>query len=119
MPKEARMTNDLMKASPNGNATSHCEPNILTKGTDNHSSLGIRHSFVVRHSSFVISLSLLFFLYVGCAKGATPTKAMVAMSDGIRLATDVFVPEKGGPKFSTILVRTPYNKDALKQAAAN
>jgi len=37
---------------------------------------------------------------------------MVAMRDGVRLATDVYVPATGGPRFPVILERTPYNKTA-------
>lgn len=37
---------------------------------------------------------------------------MVPMRDGVRLATDVYLPEGRGP-FPTILIRTPYNKNAL------
>ncbi|MBD3192326.1 MAG: CocE/NonD family hydrolase [Candidatus Heimdallarchaeota archaeon] len=42
-------------------------------------------------------------------------KCMVPMRDGIRLATDVYLPEDIGEneKLPTILVRTPYNKDGL------
>jgi putative CocE/NonD family hydrolase len=36
---------------------------------------------------------------------------MVAMRDGVRLATDVYLPESGGP-FPVILIRTPYGKAA-------
>lgn len=36
---------------------------------------------------------------------------MVLMRDGTRLATDLFLPAGAGP-FPTILIRTPYNKDA-------
>ena len=34
---------------------------------------------------------------------------MVPMSDGVRLATDVWLPDGPGP-FPTILVRTPYHR---------
>ena len=34
---------------------------------------------------------------------------MVAMSDGVRLATDVWLPQGAGP-FPTILMRTPYHR---------
>ena len=37
---------------------------------------------------------------------------MVSMRDGVRLATDVYVPATGGPRFPVILERTPYNKTA-------
>jgi putative CocE/NonD family hydrolase len=36
--------------------------------------------------------------------------AMVPMRDGVRLATDAYVPTTGGPRFPVILERTPYNK---------
>lgn len=43
---------------------------------------------------------------------------MVAMRDGIRLATDVYLPARGdealGGRRPVILSRTPYNKDGLK-----
>lgn len=38
-----------------------------------------------------------------------PQAYMVSMRDGIRLATDVFLPEKDGP-VPVVLVRTPYGK---------
>ncbi|MDX2030259.1 MAG: CocE/NonD family hydrolase [Blastocatellia bacterium] len=38
-----------------------------------------------------------------------PATEMVAMRDGVRLATDVFVPEGKGP-WPVVLTRTPYNK---------
>lgn len=45
----------------------------------------------------------------------TQTNIMVPMRDGVRLATDVYLPGKGDAaaegKFPTILTRTPYNKD--------
>src|SRR5260221_894238 len=40
---------------------------------------------------------------------------MVAMRDGIRLATDVYRPAEGGP-FPVILERTPYDKTAPSRA---
>ncbi|HVS66421.1 MAG TPA: CocE/NonD family hydrolase [Thermoanaerobaculia bacterium] len=41
---------------------------------------------------------------------AGATEHMVAMRDGVRLATNVFVPEGEGP-WPTIVTRTPYGKD--------
>jgi uncharacterized protein len=35
-------------------------------------------------------------------------QALVAMRDGVRLNTFVFLPERGGPRFPVILHRTPY-----------
>lgn len=47
---------------------------------------------------------------------------MVAMRDGIRLATDLYLPARDGSipdeKFPTILVRTPYDKTGDKQRGA-
>jgi putative CocE/NonD family hydrolase len=37
---------------------------------------------------------------------------MVPMRDGVRLATDAYVPTTGGARFPVILERTPYNKTA-------
>src|SRR5687767_2615132 len=36
-------------------------------------------------------------------------KVMMPMRDGVRLATDVYVPKNAGDKVPTILVKTPYN----------
>ena len=41
------------------------------------------------------------------------------MSDGVRLATDVYLPALGTPPYPTILIRTPYNKDPNQAIAAN
>jgi len=41
---------------------------------------------------------------------------MVPMRDGVRLATDVHVPEGEGP-WPVILIRTPYNKDGVRGMA--
>jgi putative CocE/NonD family hydrolase len=42
---------------------------------------------------------------------------MVAMRDGVKLATDVYVPASGD-KWPVILIRTPYNKAAVNLGAA-
>lgn len=42
------------------------------------------------------------------ATGARCSQAMVAMRDGTRLNTFVFLPPEGGPRFPVILHRTPY-----------
>ena len=41
---------------------------------------------------------------------------LVPMSDGVRLAADVYLPEGDGP-FPVLLTRTPYNKDRGERAA--
>lgn len=47
------------------------------------------------------------------------TNLMVAMRDGVRLATDVYLPARNGvavdEKFPVILTRTPYNKNGAKR----
>ena len=52
------------------------------------------------------------------AQPAAETHA-VAMHDGVKLATDVYLPEKGQPPFPAILIRTPYNKNGSRGIAAN
>lgn len=39
---------------------------------------------------------------------------MVSMRDGVKLATDIYLPEKLDGKLPTILTRTPYNKTGAK-----
>lgn len=39
---------------------------------------------------------------------------MVAMRDGVKLATDVYLPAGNAEKLAVILTRTPYNKDGAK-----
>jgi len=48
------------------------------------------------------------------AAAATPEKQtfMVAMRDGKKLATDVYLPSASGA-FPVIFIRTPYNKNAV------
>ncbi|HXT30831.1 MAG TPA: CocE/NonD family hydrolase, partial [Vicinamibacterales bacterium] len=36
-------------------------------------------------------------------------KVMMPMRDGVRLATDVYVPKNAGAKVPAIVVKTPYN----------
>src|SRR4051794_1040293 len=55
----------------------------------------------------------------GCSAEVAPRTDMVAMSDGVRLATDVYLPEKGNPPHPTILIRTPYGKGVGKALAGN
>jgi hypothetical protein len=39
---------------------------------------------------------------------------MVRMHDGVRLSTDVYLPEGAGDKLPVILIRTPYNKNTFR-----
>jgi len=56
---------------------------------------------------------LLVFLSVSLLGAASFETHRVPMRDGVRLATDVFVPETDGPH-PVILLRTPYNKDMAR-----
>lgn len=77
-------------------------------------------------SRFLIRKILVGFLFVtpmafSVATGAElpeieSTDSLVAMSDGIELATTVYRPEGNGP-FPVVVARTPYNKDGLKGEA--
>ncbi|MBC7328107.1 CocE/NonD family hydrolase [bacterium] len=72
---------------------------------------------VIRISWIVtLSLALIFIitgsLFVKAQQLEAKQTFMVRMRDGVRLATDVYLPEGPGP-FPAILIRTPYNKDAL------
>jgi predicted acyl esterase len=49
----------------------------------------------------------------GRAPSVQTQTLMLPMRDGVRLATDVYLPE-GKPPFPVILIRTPYDKRALK-----
>ena len=55
----------------------------------------------------------------GCRAQVTPQMSMVPMSDGVKLATDVYLPAKGKPPYPTVLIRTPYGKSVGKGLAAN
>jgi predicted acyl esterase len=43
------------------------------------------------------------------APSAKPIEQMVAMRDGVKLSTGIYLPEGGGP-FPAVLIRTPYGK---------
>jgi predicted acyl esterase len=53
--------------------------------------------------------------FASCAIAQPPARTYrVAMRDGIRLATDVYLPVLGEGPWPTLLVRTPYNKDLYR-----
>jgi predicted acyl esterase len=59
-------------------------------------------------------LLLVSLMVAGCVK---PTTYMVPMRDGVRLATDVYLPKTTHLPHGVILIRTPYQRDApLNQA---
>ncbi|HEX4949790.1 MAG TPA: CocE/NonD family hydrolase [Blastocatellia bacterium] len=61
---------------------------------------------------------VLFFVFFSALTLAAQTPAskpdtqMVAMRDGVKLATDIYLPEGKGP-WPVILTRTPYNKSSM------
>jgi predicted acyl esterase len=57
----------------------------------------------------IIAILLLSFTFLsGCIK---PTTYMVEMRDGIKLATDVYIPKNQNQQHGVILIRTPYDKN--------
>ncbi|KYK21556.1 hypothetical protein AYK21_04615 [Thermoplasmatales archaeon SG8-52-2] len=57
-----------------------------------------------------IIMLLLITLFSGCVQKST---VMIPMRDGIKLATDVYLPSKNPEPHGSILIRTPYNKNFL------
>jgi predicted acyl esterase len=72
----------------------------------------------LRH--LLAGLALLSIQVVGLSCQAQPSAQThrVAMTDGVKLATDIYLPDKGHPPFPTILLRTPYNKNGNGRTAA-
>ncbi len=78
----------------------------------------------LRPCSFALAFVLFLFVAANSQtqqQPVVPTQndVMVAMRDGVKLATDVYLPPnaKEGDKFPVILIRTPYNKAAVNRAA--
>jgi uncharacterized protein len=69
----------------------------------------------MKRTIFLTIAILALSLPLPICEAATET-VMVPMRDGVRLATDVHVPEGDGP-WPTVLIRTPYNKDGVKGLA--
>lgn len=69
------------------------------------------HHALKRIAVFILILS------AGPALAQNKSTHMVAMSDGVKLATDVYMPRGKGP-FPVILTRTPYNKSRQRWGAA-
>ena len=46
---------------------------------------------------------------------AVQTNVMVPMRDGVKLATDIYLPAGNSAKLPVILTRLPYNKDGAKK----
>ena len=69
------------------------------------------------HSSLKSITVWMVILSAGPALAQEKSTHMVAMSDGVKLATDVYMPRGKGP-FPVILTRTPYNKSHQRWGAA-
>jgi len=65
------------------------------------------------------SLLLVAAVVGGCVARAASLTQMVPMADGVKLATDVYLPTKGKAPYPTVLVRTPYDKNGMKAVAGN
>ena len=61
-------------------------------------------------------LLLVSLLVAGCVR---PTQYMVPMHDGVKLATDVYLPKGSVASRGVILIRTPYNKNNLMLLGSN
>jgi predicted acyl esterase len=91
---------------------------------------------IMRNFNEKLGLSFAFFVALLCAVGggvplhaqsdsgygiAEANNVMVAMRDGVKLATDIYRPVRNGQpvdgKFPVILMRTPYNKESTAQIA--
>ncbi|MFO1482801.1 MAG: CocE/NonD family hydrolase [Verrucomicrobiaceae bacterium] len=64
---------------------------------------------------FVAALAAAFCLHAQEPAVQVEKNVMVAMRDGVKLATDIYKPENLGGKLPVILTRTPYNKDGSKK----
>ncbi len=66
----------------------------------------------------LVALAILSAWLVSPAVAGEKTTEMVAMRDGVKLATDVYLPEGDGP-WPVVLLRTPYNKNSMNGDAHN
>jgi len=59
----------------------------------------------------IATLMLIFVAFTaGCIQKTT---IMIEMDDGVKLATDIFLPKNNNQPHGSILIRTPYNKNLL------
>ncbi|MCU0873552.1 MAG: CocE/NonD family hydrolase [Pirellulaceae bacterium] len=75
-------------------------------------------SFARRPVALVVALFLGQAAWSSGCVGQTLQTHMVPMSDGVKLATDVYLPTKGDPPYPAILIRTPYGKNVGQGLAA-
>lgn len=78
----------------------------------------MRFRTLVRWSLFGAVLFAAPLAWLAFAQTAAETQS-VAMSDGVKLATDVYLPAGGKGPYPTLLIRTPYNKQGMRAVAAN
>jgi predicted acyl esterase len=77
------------------------------------------NSYKKKTIGIFISCCFLFtFLLAGCTT-ITPKTYMIPMRDGVKLATDVYIPQKNTQSHGAILIRTPYNKNGLILTGSN
>lgn len=72
-----------------------------------------------RRRTAALAVVVVAFLNGSCQGQPAAQTHSVAMHDGVKLATDVYLPEKGEPPYPAILIRTPYNKGGSRGIAAN
>lgn len=70
-----------------------------------------------RRAHLVLALAAWAVIAWPCRAEIFSATHRVAMSDGVRLATDVHLPAKGKPPYPAILIRTPYGRSAGKGIA--
>lgn len=68
-------------------------------------------SIILKSQSFYYSLIVIIFIScINVAFAVEKDTVMVPMSDGVRLATDIYQPSIGEGPWPSILIRTPYGK---------
>lgn len=70
----------------------------------------------VSHSLFLWLWTALVACGQGVTNSSTSQLVMIPMRDGVKLATDVYLPPGTAP-FPVVLARTPYNKDGMRSGA--
>lgn len=66
--------------------------------------------FIDGRAGYRAGAVLLVVATAACAQPKADLTVMLPMSDGTRLATDVYLPESGGPGWPARLIRTPYGR---------
>ena len=66
---------------------------------------------------YLVTLLLLVYLPVASAQDSSKQEVMMPMRDGVKLATNIYLPAGTGP-WPVVLTRTPYNKNGADGSAA-